>query len=233
MQSGEAPIMKLLIIEDEEMLLNEIKQSLTESGYRCETASNFSEGFERLGQFHYNAVIVDITIPGGSGLSLIKNFKNRIGETAILIISAKDSIRDKITGFGLGADDYITKPFHMEELHARIFALLRRKSFDGANILTFGELTVDVVERSLRIHKIKITLTKKEYDLLLYLVINKNRVVSYESIAEHLWGDGYDPSENYATVHVHTNNLRKKISEHSKTEYIKTFHGSGYKWLNA
>lgn len=224
--------MKLLLIEDEPMLLEEMDSYLTEQGYRCEKASDFKEGQEKLHLYQYDLIVLDITIPGGSGLGLLKAFKADNKNTGILIVSAKNSLRDKISGLELGADDYITKPFHMEELNARIFALLRRRSFDCENEIRIDDLVIDMAAKTVSAKSLPILLTKKEYELLLYFVINKNRVVSRQSIAEHLWGDHYDMADNYDTVYVHTMNLRKKLSLHSDTDYIRTVHGMGYKWTS-
>jgi DNA-binding response OmpR family regulator len=223
--------MKLLLIEDEPLLLEEMDSYLTEQGYRCERASTFSEAEEKLHLYQYDLIVLDITIPGGSGLGLLQPLKTKDKKAGILIVSAKNSLRDKVSGLEMGADDYITKPFHMEELNARIFALLRRRSFDGENEIRIDDLVINMAGKTLFIKSQPIQLTKKEYELLLYFVINKNRVVSKQSIAEHLWGDHFDMADNYDTVYVHTMNLRKKLALHSDTDYIKTAHGMGYKWI--
>lgn len=222
--------MKLLLVEDEPLLLEEMESYLTEQGYRCERATTFFEGQEKLHLYHYDLVVLDITIPGGSGLGLLQQFKLDHKNTGVLIVSAKNSLDDKVSGLQLGADDYITKPFHMEELNARIFALLRRRSFNGENQIRIDDLSINMAHKSVMVAGQPLTLTKKEYELLLYFVINKNRVVSRQSIAEHLWGDHYDMADNYDAVYVHTMNLRKKIAALSSTDYVKTVHGMGYKW---
>jgi DNA-binding response OmpR family regulator len=224
--------MKLLLVEDEPMLLEEMDNYLTEQGYRCERAINFSEGQEKLHLYHYDVVVLDITIPGGSGLDLLRSLKSGTKNTGVLIVSAKNSLRDKLSALDLGADDYLTKPFHMEELNARIFALLRRRSFDGKNEIQIDGLVIDMENKTVHYQSEPVLLTKKEYELLLYFVINKNRVVSRQSIAEHLWGDHYDMADNYDTVYVHTMNLRKKIAAYSPVDYIRTVHGMGYKWTS-
>jgi DNA-binding response OmpR family regulator len=224
--------MKLLLIEDEPLLLEEMDSYLTEQGYRCEKATTFYEGQEKLHLYEYDLIVLDITIPGGSGLGLLQALKPGHTKTGVLIVSAKNSLSDKVSGLELGADDYITKPFHMEELNARIFALLRRRSFDGENEIHIDDLVINMASRSVFIKTEMVILTKKEYQLLLYFVINRNRVVSRQSIAEHLWGDHYDMADNYDTVYVHTMNLRKKIAAHTDHDYIKTAHGMGYKWIS-
>jgi DNA-binding response OmpR family regulator len=222
--------MKLLLIEDEPLLLDEMNTYLSEQGYRCEQACNFYEGQEKLHLYQYDIVVLDITLPGGNGLALLETLKSQNKNPGVLIVSAKNSLHDKISGLQLGADDYITKPFHMEELHARIFALLRRRSFDGENEIRIGELVINIASKTVIFQDLPVALTKKEYELLLYFAINKNRVVSRQSIAEHLWGDHYDIADNYDTVYVHINTLRKKLVAYTPHDYIVTVHGMGYKW---
>lgn len=223
--------MKLLLIEDEPLLLDEMDNYLTEQGYRCEKATNYTEGEERISLHEYDVIVLDITLPGGNGLALLKLLKDQFKDAGVLIVSARDSLSDKVTGLGLGADDYITKPFHLEELNARINALMRRRSFSGNNRIKIDELIIDTNAQEVHWKSQIIPLTKKEYELLHYFIVNKNRVVSKQSIAEHLWGDHYDMADNYDTVYVHTMNLRKKITAHSGTDYIKTVYGMGYKFM--
>ncbi len=173
---------------------------------------------------------MDVGLPGGSGLKLLELLKKQQKDTGVLIVSAKDSLQDRVTGLEMGADDYITKPFYMEELNARINALLRRKNFSGHKIIAIDELYVDTVAAEVKWQDTVISLTKKEYELLLYLIINKNRVVSKQSIARHLWGDDYDTVDNYHTVYVHTRNLRNKITALSGYDFVKTVYGMGYKF---
>ncbi|NBA87693.1 response regulator [Emticicia sp. CRIBPO] len=225
--------MKLLLVEDEPFLLDEMETYLTEQGYRCEKATTFEEGQEKLHLYEYDLVVLDITLPGGNGLHLLQILKSEHKNSGVLIVSAKNSLRDKVDGLQMGADDYITKPFHMEELNARIFALLRRRSFEGENEIRFDQLVINLTAKTVVYGNEPILLTKKEYELLLYFIVNKNRVVSRQSIAEHLWGDHYDMADNYDTVYVHTKNLRKKLAYHMNVDYIKTIHGMGYKWASA
>ena len=225
--------MKLLLVEDEPFLLDEMETYLTEQGYRCEKATTFEEGQEKLHLYEYDLVVLDITLPGGNGLHLLQILKSEHKNSGVLIVSAKNSLRDKVDGLQMGADDYITKPFHMEELNARIFALLRRRSFEGENEIRFDQLVINLTAKTVVYGNEPILLTKKEYELLLYFIVNKNRVVSRQSIAEHLWGDHYDMADNYDTVYVHTKNLRKKLASHMNVDYIKTIHGMGYKWASA
>lgn len=222
--------MKLLIVEDEPFLLNDMESYLAEQGYLCETAIDFAEGEDKLLLYEYDAIILDVGLPGGSGLKLLELLKKQQKDAGVLIVSAKDSLQDKLAGLEMGADDYITKPFHMEELNARINALLRRKNFSGHKTITIDGLYVDTVAAEVKWEDTVINLTKKEYELLLYLIVNKNRVVSKQSIAGHLWGDDYDTVDNYHTVYVHTRNLRNKINVLSGYDFIKTVYGMGYKF---
>jgi len=149
-----------------------------------------------------------------------------------LILSAKNSLDDKIKGLDLGADDYLTKPFHLAELNSRVKALIRRKIFKGENIIRFNEITINLSEKQVCINEELLSLTKKEYSLLLYLINNKNRVLTKDSIAEHLWGDNIDFLENYDFIYTHIKNLRKKILKLGGEDYLKTIHGIGYKYAS-
>ncbi|MET6997740.1 response regulator transcription factor [Chitinophaga defluvii] len=222
--------MKLLIIEDEPDLLAEIVLYMTEQGFLCETAITYSEAEDKLHAYEYEVIILDIGLPGGSGLDLLLELKAHHPESGILIISAKDSLRDKLTGLDMGADDYITKPFYLEELNSRINALLRRKNFNGNTSITLGVLTIDTKAKTAFVNENTLSLTLKEYALLQYFVINKNRVLSKQAIAEHLWGDDYDMADNYHFVYVHINNLRKKIQAAGGPDYIHSIYGMGYKF---
>jgi DNA-binding response OmpR family regulator len=224
------PYMKLLLVEDEPMLLEEMDHYLTEQGYRCERATSFQEGQEKIYLYQYDLVVLDLSLPGGSGLGLLDGLKSNGKNTGSLIVSAKNALMDKISGLQMGADDYITKPFHMEELNARIFAILRRRSFNGENEIHVNGLHINMVNKTVTFQSQSLALTKKEFQLLLFFVINKNRVVSRQSIAEHLWGDHYDMVDNYDIVYVHTMNLRKKLLQYSSVDHIITVHGMGYKW---
>jgi len=223
--------MKLLIIEDEAILLGEIESYMAEQGFLCEHAASYAAAEEKIALYQYDAVILDITLPDGNGLQLLQQLKRRHSEAGVLIVSAKDSLHDKLTGLNLGADDYITKPFHIEELNARINALIRRKSYYGNNVmLVDDDLQIDTTAKVASVKGQELTLTKKEYELLLYLVVNRRRMLSHQSIAEHLWGDNYDMTDNYNFVYLQIKNLRKKLTSATGHDYIKTVYGMGYKW---
>ncbi|MBX2925965.1 MAG: response regulator transcription factor [Chitinophagaceae bacterium] len=223
--------MNVLIIEDEELLQEEIRSYLTERGFNCEVAATFEKAKGKISQPDYDIVVLDITLPGGSGIELLKMMKRQKSDTGIIIVSARDSLTDKLSGLDLGADDYITKPFYMEELNARINAILRRRALGINDIIRIDDLQVDTSAKTVFHAKTEIVLTKKEYELLLYFIVNKNRVVSKQSILAHLWGDDYASNESIDTIYVHTMNLRKKLVSHTGIDYIKTVYGMGYKWV--
>ena len=220
--------MKVLLIEDEAELRKSIKHYLYQEGYVVESAADFEMASEKIANYNYDCVLVDITLPKGSGLDIIAKLKEFQSTAGIIIISAKNSSDDKITGLDLGADDYLAKPFNLAELNARIKALIRRKNFDGNNAITINEITIVPEARSVSINNELVNLTAKEYDLLLFFISNKNRVVSKNTIAEHLWGDDSDQMDSHDFIYVHLRNLRKKLSEKGCTDYVQTIYGIGY-----
>lgn len=222
--------MKLLIIEDEPVLLEELYTYFRQQGMDCDVASCFSDAERHIVDNYYDMVLLDITLPGGSGLNLLKTLKASAHETGVIILSARNALGDRIDGLNLGADDYLTKPFYVEELNARIHALWRRKQAHGSTVVAFDDLTVDPQAKIAYCGKDELVLTRKEFDLLLYLLLNKNRTVSKHAIAEHLWGDHYQIEDNYDTVYMHTMNLRKKLRKATGMDYIKTVYGMGYRF---
>jgi len=221
--------MKLLIIEDEKALSNSISEYLNTENFKCGTAYDFNTAMEKIALYDYACIILDITLPGGSGLDILKELKKNNKADAVLIISAKNSLDDKVHGLKAGADDYLTKPFHLPELGARVAAIIRRKSFDGKNTIVFEDLTLDLFDKTVKVHNKVIDLTRKEYDLLLYFISNKNRVISKGAIAEHLWGDDMDIADNYDFIYTHIKNLRKKLVQAGSPDYIRSVYGMGYK----
>lgn len=224
--------MKILIIEDEPELLKLMNNFLLDQGYIVEKASSLFDAEDKLLSFTYDIVLLDITLPDGTGLRLLELFKYDISDMAVIIISAKNSLDDKIDGLNLGADDYITKPFHLTELNARINAVTRRKKLNGTKKVVFNEITILTDNKEVLIHEKLITLTKKEYDVLLYFVINKNKMLTKETIAEHLWGDSIDLVDNFKFVYTHIANLRKKIKDADGYNYFKSSYGMGYKFTD-
>jgi len=222
--------MKLLIIEDETELLIALSNYLTREGHICELAENFRKANEKLAVFEYDIVLLDIGLPDGNGLELLETIKKSKIKPGIIILSAKNSLDDKISGLDLGADDYMTKPFQLSELNSRIKAVLRRRQFDGNNQLKFNEIIIDTDSKSVSVNHVEIILTRKEYDLLLFFLINKNRVLTKEAIAEHLWADNIELADNFDFIYTHLNNIRKKIKQAGGTDYIRTIYGMGYKF---
>jgi DNA-binding response OmpR family regulator len=224
--------MKVLIIEDEKDLRKSMVSYLSGEGYLCESASDFNEAKERIGTYDYDIIVVDIMLPNGSGLDLIREIKKVDSQAGIIIVSAKDSIDDKIIGLEIGSDDYLTKPFHLSELNARIKSIIRRRNFKGKNEVIFNEIKIDTDARQVYIKDKEIVLTGKEYDLLLYLIANKGKVVTKDSLAEHLWGDYMDQADSYDFIYTHIKNLRKKLIQHGAKDYVTTIYGIGYKFLS-
>lgn len=223
--------MNLLIIEDEVHLLQSIQTYLIQNKFNCETAGDFASARHKILNFDYDCIILDITLPGGSGLDLLKKIREQKKQDGVLIISAKNSIDDKISGLEIGADDYLTKPFHLAELSARVNAIIRRKSFDGNNIISLGKLSVNMLDKNVKTETgITIELTRKEYELLLYFASNRNRVVTKESIIDHLWGDHANMPDTYDFIYSHIKNLRKKLFDAGCADYIKSVYGMGYKF---
>jgi DNA-binding response OmpR family regulator len=222
--------MKVLIVEDEVSLAESIENYLNQEGYRCELAYTFAKASEKVNLYNYDCVVVDIGLPDGSGLNIIKEIKKSKSNAGIIIISARNALDDKIDGLEIGADDYLTKPFHLSELNARIKSLIRRRSFNGSNEIICNEITINPDNFEVFVNSQVLTLTKKEYDLLLYFLSNKNRVVTKESIAEHLWGDNMDLIDSYDFIYTHIKNLRRKMVEKGGNDYIQTIYGTGYKF---
>ena len=223
--------MKILIIEDEADLCETIVSFLKEEGYRCEQAGNLELGIEKINLYEYDCVLVDIGLPDGNGLSLVNELKKSHPETGIIIISAKNSLDDKILGLDRGADDYLSKPFHLSELNSRIKSLLRRRKFEGKQELVIDKITILPENRQILVGKEPLLLTRKEFDLLMFFVSNRKRVLTKESIAEHLWGDFADSSDSFDFVYSHIKNLRKKLYEKTGTDYFHNVYGSGYSFV--
>ena len=222
--------MKILIVEDEIKLADAIVSYLKSDGHICEQANDYQKALEKIKLYDYDCALIDINLPDGSGLNIIKELKKDKKQTGIIIISARETVDDRIKGLETGADDYLVKPFDLAELNARIKSLIRRINFKGDNILEAGDILIFPDELKVTANNELIDLTKKEYDLLLFFVSNKNRVVTKETIAEHLWGDYIDTVDSFDFVYAHIKNLRKKLQEKGVGNYIKTVYGLGYKF---
>ena len=224
--------MKLLIIEDEISLRDSIQQYMESQGYLCETAGDFKEAMDKIDYYNYDCVLVDIGIPRGSGLDIVKELKEIKSKSGIIIISARDAVDDKITGLQLGSDDYLTKPFHLSELNARVAAIIRRRHFDGEEKILFNEIEIYPAAKSVKVNGQYLEVTQKEYDLLIYFISNKGRVITKSALAQHIWGDHYDQPGSYDFLYTHIKNLRKKLIESGAVDYIKTMYGTGYKFTD-
>jgi DNA-binding response OmpR family regulator len=222
--------MKILIVEDELALNKIMVEYLSSQQYLCEAVSNYRDALEKIEVFDYDCIVLDIMLPDGNGLQIVKALKAMGKTDGVIIISAKNELDDKITGLNLGADDYLTKPFHLSELSVRVAAIIRRKSLNGNSLLVFGEITIDAQARNVSIKDRLVSLTRKEYELLLYLIVNKNKVISKNSIAEHLWGDDMDIAGSYDPIYAHIKNLRKKLVSAGAPDYLKSVYGLGYKF---
>ena len=222
--------MKILIIEDEKELVLAIKNFLETEGFLCEIAVSYFEAEDSISAYNYDIIILDLTLPGGDGLNLIQLIKDTNRQAGLLIVSAKNSLDDKIKGLDMGADDYITKPFHLAELNSRIKSLARRRHFDGGNEIIFNEIKLNVDSGEVFINGKVIDLTRKEYEILLYFIVNRNRVITRESIAEHVWGDGISYVDNYDFIYSHIKNIRKKIELNNGRNYLHNVYGMGYKF---
>lgn len=228
-----APIMKLLIVEDEKALMDNMLSYLSGGDMVCEQAATFREAEDKLVAFSYDIIILDIMLPDGNGLNLIPLLKEYQPEAGVLIISAKNALDDRVQGLDLGADDYLTKPFHLSELNARLKAIYRRRKFQGQKAVQFNEISINTDTHDASVHDTALTLTLKEHELLVFFIANKNRVLTKQSIAEHLWGDHVDLQDSFDFVYQHVKNLRKKITAAGGADYIKTIYGLGYKWSGA
>jgi DNA-binding response OmpR family regulator len=222
--------MKILIIEDEKLLSDSIAAYLKEEGYLCESSLTYNNAEEKINLYQYDCILIDITLPGGNGLNLIRQLKKNGANGGIIIISAKDSLDDKIEGLEIGADDYLSKPFHLSELNARIKSVIRRRNFNGKSEICYHEIKIIPDKNCVLVDDQELTLTKREYDLVMFLFSNIDRVITKESIAEHLWGDNIDTVDSFDFVYTHIKNVRKKIIEKGGGDYIRTIYGMGYKF---
>ena len=225
--------MKILIIEDEPSLRQSIRQYLEHQGYVCETAIDFRTGMEKVMAFNYDCVVVDIGLPFGSGLDIVRELKEIEPGSGIIIISARNALEDKLKGLEMGSDDYLTKPFHLSELNARVNAIIRRKNFSGSKVTSFHEIKLYIDAMRVTVNDKTIELTEKEYQLLEYFIVNQRRMLTKAAIAEHIWGDEYDQVSNYDFIYTHIKNLRKKLMDAGAGDYIKTVYGTGYRFTDS
>ena len=220
--------MKILLIEDEPELRTNIQRYLEAEHFVVSTVNNLRQASQKVNDYAYDCIVVDIMLPDGNGLSLIEQLKETHSEAGIIIISARNSLDDRVTGLDLGADDYLIKPFYLPELNARIRSLMRRRQYAGEQQLVFGVLTLWPKREEVRVHSQVISLTPKEYALLLFMITNKDRLLTKEVIAEHVWGEHMTDADSLEFLYTHIRNLRKKLSGSGCPDYIKSRYGIGY-----
>jgi DNA-binding response OmpR family regulator len=222
--------MKILIVEDEDVLAESIIAWLQNEQFVCERANNFATAMEKIELYEYACILLDVNLPDGSGLQILEHLKKENKLDGVLIISARNSLDDKVYALKAGADDYLTKPFHLPELSARIAAIIRRKFFEGRNVIYFDALQVDLNRKEVHVNQKLADLTNKEYEILVYFLSNKNKVITRSAIATHVWGDYMDVAGNYDFIYTHIKNLRKKLIEAGAPDYLKSIYGIGYKF---
>jgi DNA-binding response OmpR family regulator len=220
--------MKLLIVEDEPDLVSSLLAFSRKENYQADVATSYAEATERIALYDYDCILLDINLPDGNGLQLLSHLKSVHKNNGVIITSARNSLDDKISGLNLGADDYLTKPFHLSELNARIQAVIRRKKFNAPHTLSFGNLEIDPRQWTAKIAGQSLNLTKKEFDILQHIVANKNRIISKNSLAEYIWGDRVDDADSFDFLFAHLKNLKKKLKQANASFEIRNIYGVGY-----
>ncbi|PIB35855.1 DNA-binding response regulator [Reichenbachiella sp. 5M10] len=223
--------MKILIIEDEPDLSDTIASSLSKEQYTVAQASTYQEALSKIWNYEYDCILLDIMLPGGSGLDILQQIRDGNKPQNVIIISAKDSLDDKLDGLNLGADDYLTKPFHIAELNARIKAVLRRKKLDGKDLIEIANICLNLSERAFTVEGQNTPLNRKEFDILNYFLLNQNRLVTKTALAEHVWGDHIDQTDSFDFVYYQIKNLRKKLQKAEAKIEIESVYGVGYKLI--
>jgi DNA-binding response OmpR family regulator len=222
--------MQILIVEDELPLMESMVSYLEMEGFKCEQATSYHAGLCSLDQHDYTCMLIDLNLPDGDGLELVKLARQNQTTSGIIIVSARDALEERVRGLEMGADDYLVKPFHLSELVARVHSVARRTRMQGEEVLKFGVIRVMPEERKCFVGEQPMDLTRKELDLLLYLMSNRNRVVTKESIADYLWGEYGGGYGSYDFVYTHLKNLRRKLVDAGCPDYIKNMYGIGYKF---
>ncbi len=223
--------MKILIIEDERRLSDSIVSYLSGEHYRCEQAFTYADAKMKTGIYEYDCIILDLMLPGGNGLDILREIRQRRNPVGVIIVSAKDAIDDKLQGLSIGADDYLAKPFNLAELGMRVYAIIRRREFAALNTIETDGISISLPDKAVTAGEQRIDLTKSEYELLLFFVSNKGRVISKSAMAEHLSGDMADMMDSHDFVYTHIKNLKAKLAAAGCTDCIKNVYGTGYKWI--
>ena len=221
--------MKILIVEDEPDLRETIRISLVKEHFVVETAADYFSALDKVNDYDYDCILLDIMLPGGSGLDLLRELKRLRRSDSVLIISAKDSLDDKVEGLELGADDYLTKPFHLAELNARVKSVIRRRQAKGDVSITMGNLLLYPDKRQVEVGGVPLQLNRKEFDLLYYFIVNPDRVINKMSLAESVWGDNIDQGDSLDFIYSQVKNLRRKLKQAEATVELKAVYGFGYK----
>ena len=224
--------MKILIVEDEQDMLQNMKDFLLKENFVVETAESIAEARNKIGVYTYDCILLDINLKDGSGFQLLEELKRKnIEDGGVIIVSARNSLDDRLEGLNLGADDYLAKPFHMAELNARVKAVLRRRQFNGNNKIKIGNLSIDLDEHEASIDDNPLNLNRKEYEILLFFTSNQNRLVNKSALAEHVWGDHIDKAYSFEFIYSQIKNLRKKLKTAGADIEIKAVYGIGYKLI--
>lgn len=223
--------MKILVIEDEAEMREVISKSLEQEMFLVETAHDFPSAMEKISMYDYDCILLDIMLPGGSGLVVLEELKRLKKSGSVIIISAKNAVDDKVRGLNLGADDYLAKPFHLAELTARVKSVIRRKSLDGQNVIELNNLSINMDDRTVVVNGKQLVLNRKEFDILSYFVSNKNRLINKTALAEYIWGDNIDQADDFEFIYSQIKNLRKKLKDSSAEAEIQAVYGIGYKFI--
>ncbi len=222
--------MRILIIEDEKSLREDVVDYLSENGYKCDFSTTVKSSLQKLTDTVYSCALIDVGLPDGSGMEIVEHIKKQFPEMGVIIVTAKNALEDKLTGLKIGADDYLTKPFHLSELNARLYSVLRRRNFGGKNSLVFDGLEIDTTEKKVTANQNQLQLTKKEYDILVYLASNPTHLITKEALADAIWGDKAEMASSFDFVYSQIKNLKKKLNEAGLKDYIKVVYGMGYKF---
>ncbi|MFI5451392.1 response regulator transcription factor [Pedobacter sp. UC225_61] len=224
--------MKILVIEDEHTLRTNIIEYLMAEGNVCDHAKTFAEAAQKTALYSYDCILLDLTLPDGDGLKLLNDLKKMERKDGVIIITARNSVDQRIEGLSLGADDYLIKPFHLSELSARIMAVIRRRTFNGSDHVVFNELDIDIQAKEAKVNGKVINLTRKEFDLLLYFVANRSKVIAKSAAVEHIWGDHADMADSFDFIYTHIKNIRKKLVDAGAKDYFHSVYGVGYKFAD-